>query len=35
MKVPPDILEEIQRDPACAFLLETPGYEDLLHRYQT
>lgn len=29
------ILEEIQRDPACAFLLETPGYEDLLRRYQT
>ena len=28
------ILEEIQRDPSCAFLLETPGYEDLLRRYQ-
>lgn len=29
------ILDDMERDPACAFLLETPGYEDLLRRYQT
>ena len=29
------ILDDMERDPACAFLLEKPGYEDLLRRYQT
>ena len=30
----PPILDSMERDPECAFLRETPGYESLVRRYR-